>query len=320
MYVSQQNMLEFTERSCNVVDLFVQFKQQHNKDVLNHWTLSFMKLAFQHGAYCAGGFATLTLKHLTLGTIGDPTKTSMDFAYDVGTHMNTSRRVNRSDDSKFSCTRKGDIDLFFPSQQSIKEFYANNEVFDLLNKHSWGRMSSMGLAREHFFDDGLEKVQVITRYAAPIKTQLSSFDIYNAAVAFNDTHVIVPQGWEDLERMHMLHVNKWNQYTVSRVAKYMDRKGYTKLSPATASEIYEKACEALNEFASMPDYNAVNLSTLSTSSKVRAFGSMSPRKLAYRLMPWLPSFTNEQLLTLSVLCPQGNYNEAFKALINRGDL
>lgn len=314
MYVSSQNMLDFVEHSqSNALRL--------SSDVgacpLFYDTQRFIQLAFDHGAYCAGGFATIVAR----ATLNVFTNSGPEFYAAVTGHLNKSRRVTPNNTSQYATTGKGDIDLFFPSPQSIKEFYASDEVFHLLGTSAWSRLSALGLAREHFFCDGTEKVQVITKYTGQIKDLLSCFDIYNASVAFNKYHMIVPVGWFDLEKDRMLHVNRWNNFTVGRVNKYMRNKGYDKLSSKTASEICDKALAAFSESATMKENGQTSVQTrdLPTTSGIRAFGVSEPRKIAYRLQPYLTSFTNEQLLQISTLCPQGNYNEAFKLLINRGD-
>lgn len=312
MYVSPQNMLEFTEhRETNALN-----QVSVARSVLDPNTKQFMQLAFQHGAYCAGGFAALVARH----TFFPGTQETL--MSDVSNHLNRNRQVLPNNSSQYACTGKGDIDLFFPTSFAISNFYASDAVFNLLGSSAWSRSSALGLAREHFFAQGTEKVQVITKYVAPIKEQLSTFDVYNAAVAFNDNHMFVPVGWKELEKTRTLHVNRWNQFTATRVTKYMLKKGYTNLSSKTASEIYDKALEALKESAEMMAKGQVpseKLTDFPASSAIRAFGVTTPRKLARRLHPYLSSFTNAQLLELSVLCPQGNYNEAFKMLINRGE-
>lgn len=311
MYVSQENMLDFVEYGQRNA-----FEVAHDKyAAVFPATKRFMQLAFHHGAYCAGGFAALIARQTI---VPDP---NSDTCTAVRLHTNRSQSCLPGDSTPFSSVGKGDIDLFFPSQAHVSGFYANDEVFNLLGQQAWSRTSVLGVAREHFFGTGTEKVQVITRYTAPIKHQLSSFDILNAACAFNHQHMFVPTGWLELERERTLHVHRWNQFTVGRVNKYMRRKGYISLSPKTASEIHDKAICALKEIAELREKGT--LSTLSQKDlpkTIQAFGGADPRKVAHRLHPYLPSFTNEQLLELSVLCPQGNYNEAFKMLINRGEL
>lgn len=310
MYVSPQNMLQFTEHTQrNVLDVV-----SDRGFTLDMNTMRFMQLAFRHGAHCAGGFAVLVVRHtLAPASVGD-------FSFDVAVHMNRGKQVLPGNTSSWAGAGKGDIDLFFPSTYAVNAFYADEEVFNLLGMCAWSRTSLLGLAREHYFGQGTEKVQVIVKHVGDIEHQLSSFDIYNAAVAFNGYHMLTPPDWLRLEQARTLHVNRWNGFTVQRVNKYMTRKGYTNLSSKTASEIYDRALEALKESAEMKAKGLdVSVGALPLTSPTRTFGATEPRKIAHRLRPYLSSFTNEQLLELSTLCPQGNYNEAFKTLIGRGE-
>lgn len=257
-------------------------------------TNEYLNLVFDHGGYVAGGFAVLLARRF-LGIIDDATFDACVMQHLASNHEVTWEMAERS---KFADAGKSDIDVFFPTKKHLHDFF--NAVTDknLVDRKSgsWQVTSLSGKAKNVMIR-GREKIQVITKYPAVMDEQISEFDIYNAAVAFNDKQLIVLEHFEQLERVNMLHVMKWNLTTLLRICKYLRTKNYKAISPKSCAEIYELILQNSNEFNRAdldPFRNFLNpyKTTLDASTL---------QKQIYKIMT---SMTSEQLLMLSSIFPR----------------
>jgi hypothetical protein len=301
---------------------------------LSSTAIDFISLAFSHGAYVAGGFGILMARHRF--------QCAPVHNINVAIMIDNDLNVQESSDSHYveqivnmkmdvdnllkpyilpdsiheydNEQNKGDVDLFFQSQIELNKFLNHPRVQEIsLNTlptkfpkfvSNWKRPSVMNYGWDFVFNNG-EKVQVITKQTLPIREQLSSFDIFNSFVSFNDRHFIYADGWIDYERERTLHVQNWSQNTLGRVIKYMEEKGYVKATTTTSSIATRSAITAIN-----------NLSHESNGPGI--LNIVKPRSVLHSLKILLPHFTNEQLLHLAAVSPKNNYNLAFKELVARG--
>lgn len=222
---------------------------------LDQPTIDLINLAFKHDGYIAGGFA----RRLWLGTrnctlLGYPIKPENAVTHmcgDVRSYLGTGKlsglHMNNS--------ARGDIDLFFQSESGLQSFKA--DLFDMLSIPPLDPTYVIGTTVVNVFTEiyvsGTTRVQLIAKHVAPIESILSSFDIYNAAVAVNDDHFLVPEGLEALEKEGMLHVFNWTSpMVINRVAKWFWKHNFRKLSPATAGELGSFALRLIEELKERP--------------------------------------------------------------------
>lgn len=262
--------------------------------LISRQTHDYLNVAFNHGGYVAGGFAVLVARHF-LGIIDDDM-----FENCVMQHLHSHNQVTWeiAERSKFADAGKSDIDVFFPTKKHMNVFFdvANDKNLVDSASGSWQVTSPSGKARNVMIK-GCQKIQVITQYPATMDAQIAAFDIYNAAVAFNDKQLLVPDNFEYLERVNMLHVMKWNFPTLIRVCKYLREKNYKAVSPKTCDEIYELIIQNSNNF-NRTDLDPFKnfLTAYKTTLDVHMF-----QKQIYTIMP---SMTTEQLLMLSSIFPE----------------
>lgn len=263
--------------------------------ILRSQAVEVMKLAFSHGAYVAGGFARVALK--------DPSISS-EHAYDrIVSYLQSSESINR--DRRHFHANRGDVDLFFPDDRSLKAFGVELNLtpsLAVIPRHQEPPRACFDLD----CDDRVI-VQVICGYLAPIEQQLRSFDLYNAMVAFNDKESIIPTEWAFLEEERMIHVVNWTSpYVINRICKWFYKHGMRKMTPKTADEIGGKALEIVvalrKEPVKMP------------------WGTLTSGNVVNRLHQFLPMLTNEELIKLMALYPPSVYNGAFHILRKRAQL
>ena len=304
--------LQFQELKLSMPTLTLLHKHQ----LLGQGTLSLLQLAFEHGGYIAGGFAALVARHVVMLT------SNGDFYASIMRHTNG---PIKSLMTEFKI--HGDIDVWFPSEPCLNHFLndVRRSIVDLSVAPT-----KTGSAIEHIVD-GDVRVQVVTRWLRPVQEQLAHFDIYNAMVGLTNDTLTVPDQWEALERANMLHVSSWAScWTVGRVLKYINSKGYTALTPSTAMHMYDEACKALEqvkplraeiEHARTMTRKAppahINIQ-LQRNPLLRHFVACNKGKDQYVLKPLLASLTAEQLLTLSMLSTASpDYDHAMKEIHRR---
>jgi hypothetical protein len=189
------------------------------------------------------------------------------------------------------------------------------------NKEFTCESTITGTALEHIIDSRV-RIQVIKQFLMPMQEQLSRFDIYNSMVGITDDTITIPENWKELESKRMLHVNDWrtSKWTINRLFKYMDRKGYHNVSPETADRLAQEVINTLEwysehktEFVDMKQKNIdeLNLNKLKRTVVL----SMPVLKLIKR---FLSSMNNDNLLLLSALLNEkSDYNYALQEFINR---
>lgn len=283
----------------------------------------FLNVAFKHGGYVAGGFARLVARHM-LGLVdtklynGDTVEMFCDA---INAHLGHGD-LPKSNVSNFRNAGKGDIDVWFPDYKSLSEFENSPELKQILTFGAYNVYSSPSVtncATEYVFQERV-RIQVIKSWVMPRHEQLSRFDIYNAMCALDNESYTVPEHWEALERANMLHVTSWKSpWTVTRVFKYMNRKGYKHITPETCSYMHAAALDAIEFIRKNPKPNDDQLKELS-KRPCGQLGRLDLRQISHRLKKLLPQMTNAQLLELSMYMgnnSSADYDPMMKILIDR---
>lgn len=290
----------------------------HEGQLFNRGTLELLGLVFEHGGYIAGGFAALVARHVVMCT------PAADFYRDVVNHTGGPIKVAGW---SHAFRRHGDIDVFFSSQQQLDGFL-NDPRRSIVDLNVTPTVTGAGL--DHIVD-GDVKVQVITRWARPMKEHMTSFDIYNSMAGVTNEVLVMAEQWEALERAMMLHVTTWaGPWTVGRVFKYVNTKGYSTLTPLTAAYLHSEVCKTLEQVKSVRfEIEHARMVTrkappahlhleLQRNTLLRYMVGCREGRKQWVLKPLLASFTAEQLLTLSALCgTEPAYDYAMKEIHRR---
>lgn len=194
--------------------------------------------AIQHGAYVAGGFAKFM-------------------------HANAQERLTLLGITynHVYCNR-GDIDVFFQDARSLAKFESDVESVLFRHKHRALRKCKSYTGTCDNYDIEFNKlpsgslrlgathvtVQIVKAFTGDTKKQLSSFDIANCKVAFDKSTLVYDSRLPTLESEKTLVVDDIiTPYTVSRVAKYVLRDDYKRLSPESEKKLIEHGLEYMRE-------------------------------------------------------------------------
>ena len=267
--------------------------------IMRKATRTLLGTVFKHGGYIAGGFAAILARHFVLyEDVFEPD----DLTYKISAHLGcpATASVNSHPRHNASC---GDIDVWFPDEASLHAFMADPLRIDMVMSGAVAQTATSAGFGIELIIPGQARVQVITKYLRPIEEQLSRFDIYNSMVAITDDRVVFPEHWATLERRRILHVSSWtSSWTVNRFLKYLDRKGYTEVTPVTADSFLDEAIKALDWFRNtrpgLP--SAETADAVNKSSLLRAI-SRTPEKVQRRIMAIMRALPAERLLELSAL-------------------
>lgn len=272
--------------------------------------------AFDHGGYIAGGFATVLARwHLK---IAHSDSRPRSLAESVRIHLDYPALNVKI----FRCS---DIDVWFPTERALSGFMADSRLRSLLQcKDVVSEAQTVSGCAVEYVVNNDARVQVITKFLMPLEEQIQRFDIYNAAVAVTDDAIVFPEHWEQLERGRVLHVQRWNKWTSNRVFKYITRKGYCHVTPATAQRILSKIdkCVAWDQKWSsqiaLEDPRAQRLRETITHDKLMQAVIFKPQKLQRLLYQFMENMTAEQLLHVSMLFNQpSRYDFAMQEIRRR---
>ena len=299
------NDIVFTEHDlgCSPIDeLFA-------AGVLLRETYELLRIAHSRGGYIAGGFAALVGYMCVVKRC-----THAELCSAVAHHLGNGMYMRP--ESAYNNASHGDIDVWFPDRVSLDLF--TSEVTHHYGITFGGNVkvsdTVTGTAIEYRIGDR-QRVQVIRNYVMPMHEQLARFDIFNAMACINDRTLTVPKGWLELEENRTLHVATWKSpWTVSRVFKYMRKKGYMRLTPETSAHVVNEALAACTYVHDRPE-----LSVASRDITMNTLRSSCKRKtLPWVLKQLFSSFTDEQLVLLSFLCNDPNgYNSSMHEVIKR---
>ena len=263
--------------------------------LVSEQTRELIEHAFSHGGYVAGGFALLVAR---AQCVGELTKVD-DNVLRTGHRFNKNTLVTGG---KFAGTMNTDVDVFFPTIESRDACLESFSVRDALDR--WPCRDSVTGSSLEIFVDGVEKVQIIRKFVAPVFDNVRRFDMFNAMCAFDAANLYVPKGWLELEKQRALHVANWNKWTVGRIFKYFSRKGYEVLTDETAAIFFDEAVKAL---AILPVQSEADKllrgpwmnDALKELKELTPFKVWSKETLAKRLRAFYGSMSASQLLLLS---------------------
>jgi hypothetical protein len=151
-------------------------------------------------------------------------------------------------DSNLNNGLAGDIDIFFKSK-SDADAAVRSRIYR-------GRMRSFGGNASQFYDDLSinEEPRSITiqfvdseKLCLPLEDSLRQFDFLNCMVAFDGKSIIIPVGWETIEKQKLLHIaNDETPYLASRISKYMRRRGYVGVTPESRDRLHSWLVKSLS--------------------------------------------------------------------------
>lgn len=280
------------------------FKALRRSGLLASGASKVIQIAFDHGAYVAGGFARQVIS----------TAIDVEFVFKTPDCSRILRYLghpnvlpNGQPNSTFWKAGCGDIDVFFPDVASLHRFWSDIER-SLPNSNSVVRMSATATPNAcELLCDGNVVVQIITGFYAPIEEQLKAFDFFNAMVAFNDKEAIVPEHWHELDKANVLHIVRCTSiFTPHRVNKWFRKHGYKHLTPASSAMLTAHVLELVSKLKQSPHVprNGIAITDLQIIGKMKYI---------------LPSLSNDDLLALVSFYPVDQYDSAFDLLRKRAD-
>jgi hypothetical protein len=266
-------------------------------------TRELLQAVFDHGGYIAGGFGTVLARSLVAGIV----KKGFDpgLYEPVRQHLGDPQRP-KLDAGPWRNVGCGDIDVWFPDRASLDGFLNDKRRLDAIQNGSVSVDTTVTKAAIEHIVDRDARIQVITRYLMPLHDQIAHFDIYNGMVAVTNDKIVYPEHFSTLEKQNMIHVVTWDSpWTVNRFFKWMFRKGYTSVTPATAHALAQKAIEAheqWHEKASDPSLEDPSVMTAMvkkwSEDKLRKAVATMPDGVQRMLQYCVPNLTGEQLLQL----------------------
>jgi len=317
MTVNEIKFIEtkFAEKfHCSVLDVFGSLRRAVGPN-----TEKLLKIVFRHDGYIAGGFGIVVARH----AVSDKPIDWDLFEDSIVDHIGTLRINEIGKVTSLVKAGKGDIDVWFPNNEQLSAFMNDPERLEMWNENAFTCEPTItGTALEHIVDDRV-RVQVIKQFLMPMQEQLSRFDIYNSMVGITNDTITVPENWKKLESSRTLHVHDWkaSKWTINRLFKYMNRKGYRHVSSETADRLAQEVVNTLEWHAEHKDeldnMTSKNIDELNLNKlKKTAVLSMSVLKL---IRKFLPSMNNDDLLLLSALLDQKtDYNYALQEFLKRG--
>ena len=270
--------------------------------ILTGKTCHLLRVVFDHGGYIAGGFGTLMARWFVLEegkriyNLQSRVRGHLKHPVDprLAPPMLPTWRLNSN------CA---DIDVWFPTEAAAQAFLNDPRRLKLVGEGGvWAGETVTGTAVEHLVP-GDARIQVITRFVMPIEEQLSRFDIYNGMVAFTEDVMVLPEHWEALEREHVLHVSTWKTpWTVNRFFKWLQRKGYQHVTPATADHLVEAAIETLLWFKEHEgEMTKEDMQQAFDRNTLLKHVALYPTNVQELLRPIMSTLTAERLLELSAI-------------------
>lgn len=292
---------------------------------VNTATRDLLALVFEHGGYIAGGFGTVLARFIVAG-IG---QNSGDGIWEpIREHLGSpTPHAEKIVGSPFHNVGCGDIDVWFTDEASLQGFLLDPRRLKMIDGHVVSINTTASAAAIEHIVNGDARIQTITKYLMPPQEQIEHFDIYNGMVASTNDKIVYPEHFVQLETNNMLHVANWNSpWTVNRLFKWINRKRYKSVTPATAHVLTQKAIEARECWR-----NKVNMLKVSKDPEVELWlekwnVDKLKRAVANGRMQWLlytsgalPHLSGEQLLTLAMYFKPNDqqYDYITHEIINR---
>jgi hypothetical protein len=274
------------------------FKIMNDEKILSNVTYSILKCAFASGGYVAGGFAHI----LCRGLFCDTHENKFD---QIMNYLGTSRDIDHA--RPFSVAGHGDIDVFFPDENSLLDFWRGYHTLSHVGNVT--NLPTISGAAVELVVNKSQRIQIITKYLSPIEEQMRGFDIFNGMIAINDSECVIPEGWTELNRKGILHVVNWESpFTIKRITKWVRNHKISSFSPETAKELTNKSLELITKFKAQP------LTSLNGLPPLTHFDIMK------KLKSMLHMLSSDDLLLLTSVYPVDEYNGAFSHLRQRAKI
>ena len=189
---------------------------QHLREIYDSWTIDCILSALKLNAFIAGGWSRCVVNALE----------------------NRSSHALLSEIKRYVHASHGDIDVFFRTEQELNAFLSESNQPWI---HTKNAVCLPG-----------NSLQAITCIVGAPEEIMESFDISNACVAITKSSIMRPHGYDELEAMRQLHVQRWGDRTVYRVRKWFKKHDDLELlHPACNDEyIRRSSCEAQKSWSS----------------------------------------------------------------------
>lgn len=271
---------------------------------LNEDTKRLITFAFNHGGFVAGGFAREVLTPMRALDANDDGQESEPLAWRVNRYLKRDSVIDRK--NPWWKALRGDIDIFFPTINSRTAFFKAVALDNVLSKIPVFDSKTKACKE---FDCEDTSVGVVVMCQGDVEDLLSSFDIQNAMIAFDDEYVYRDSSWLDLEAAKTFHVASWSTstYAVARTFKWFSRRGYERFSLKTSREFPRRAMDEAAKLRAKPGLSEPDLHLLDY-------------RLFAKLRAMLPLLSSEDIVLLMNVIPADNYgsNIALKTLVERG--
>lgn len=271
--------------------------------ILKGVTRGLLGMMFEHGGYIAGGFGTILARHYLLNNHEDADE------FDHRVRRALGQPEKDKDMGPFRNAGCGDIDVWFPTQEAYNAFRDDPRLPGIIQQFDIQVKPTLTGAAVEYLVDGDARIQVVHRWTQPLEDQIRAFDIFNGAVAFTNTECVTPEHWELLEQNKMIHVSTWaSPWTINRFIKWVDRKGYTSATPATAQHVIERVHKALawkeKWGKTLADKDERIQKTIKEDKLMNRFILQDAFRAQQFLKSIMPGLTGEQLLEVSALFPE----------------
>lgn len=278
-------------------------------------TATLLQAAFDHNGYIARGFGTLLACRFVIDAYDDELLHNM-----VRCHLGRPM-CHHERPAGAVWSDSGDIDLWFPSRVDLDGFLSDERrrTFVEGTDGCSSRATNTGNSIDHVAASDA-RVQVILPYLLPIEPQLAGFDIYNGMVAVTADEVIFPDQWEWLERGRLLHVTTWDaSWTARRCMKWLNSKGYSGVTPATADGMVDDAVRALDWYSENKGIDTVGMQAVAEKDWMIRVITQRSQGMQHELKKMMRVMSPERLLMLSAYFhpPSGAYDFARAELIKR---
>lgn len=189
--------------------------------------------------------------------------------------------------------KSGDIDIWFPSEVMLKEFWKAMHRFDF--RSVFKERSPLGTAtnlivKPNSPEEIKIKIQVMTNMWGSPEEIMSGFDIVNAMVTLTQDGFIYDERCEALERDKTLEIDEWlSPHTIKRARKYLLR-GLDKMTPKAASGLVKYSVDLMQE--------------LDKHSFIDSSGMVAPltkNKVLVHVSSFVKHLSNEDILLISAL-------------------
>lgn len=213
----------YIQESFDVLKFIHNDDDSRQKNPLHSKIDAFLQRVFECNGFIAGGFAA------TVARIKNQTKT-----------IKSSQYVNDYSNLEYYLFYlKGDIDVYFPDQESL-ELAKNNIENHFQQKFSSSLLGTAFNMRILFrYNSGLKLSLVQCQLGTPEEV-IENFDITNAKVAITKDSIIMHNAWLFLEQNQILDVSNWNnKFEFYRIKKYLNKWNYLRMSKRTANQAFQ---------------------------------------------------------------------------------